>query len=153
MPSFSDSDIGTQMIKGPLCRNCDIHIYLARCYNRALCFGIGDSHTFARRYAPSNAVLCLSRPLAPAPTSQGSHATQCFEPTIYTDSWFVELAIFYTPKSAIQNSRLGAFSVLNRWRGCQVQGGRRSHSGAMVTDDNEADGALSGEAGETSFQP
>jgi len=34
-----------------------------------------------------------------------------------------------------------------------MQGGRRSHSGAMVTDDNEADGALSGEAGETSFQP
>ena len=42
MQRFSDSDIGTQMIKGPLCRNYDIHIYLARCYNRALCFGIGE---------------------------------------------------------------------------------------------------------------
>ena len=30
------------MIKEPLCRNYDIHIYLARCYNRALCFGIGE---------------------------------------------------------------------------------------------------------------
>ena len=39
------------------------------------------------------------------------------------------------------------------WKGCQMQGGRRSHSGAMVTDDNEADGAIPGEAGETSPRP
>ena len=66
MQRFSDSDTRTQMIKGPFCRNCDIFISLKRGFNKALCFGIGDSHTFARRYAPSNVVLCLSRPLAPA---------------------------------------------------------------------------------------
>ena len=65
---------------------------------------------------------------------------------------FVKPAIF-TQKKVTQDSRLEAISVLNRWKGCQMQGGRRSHSGAMMTDDNEADGALSGEAGETSFQP
>ena len=72
MQRFSDSEIGTRMIKGPLCRNCDISISLKRGFNRALCFGIGDSHTFARRYAPSNVVLCLSRPLTPASLLRGA---------------------------------------------------------------------------------
>ena len=56
-------------------RNHEIPIFLKRGFNRALRFGISDSHTFARRCAPSNVVLCLSR---------GRHATRCFKPTIYT---------------------------------------------------------------------
>ena len=55
MPSLSDSDTGTRMIKGP-----------------------------------SDAVGA-SFP------SRGRLATRCFKPTIYTDSWFVEPAI-YPPK-------------------------------------------------------
>ncbi len=34
-----------------------------------------------------------------------------------------------------------------------MQGGRRSHSGAMATDDNEADGVIPGETGEISLRP
>ena len=129
MQCLSDSDTGTQIIKGP-----------------------------------------RHRKRSPTP-SQWWLATRCFKPTIYTynclTDWeslpslhrdgnvtlSVEPVIFYSTIRATQNSRLEAVSVLNRWKGCQMQGGRRSHSGAMVTDDNEADGALSGEAGETSFQP
>ena len=62
----SDSDTGTQVKKEPFCRNYGNPTSLKRGFNRALRFGIGDSHTFARRYAPSNAVLCLSRLLEPA---------------------------------------------------------------------------------------
>ena len=61
--------------------------------------------------------------------------------------------VFFTLKSAIQDPRPVTVAILNRQRGRQMQGGRRSHSGAMMTDDNEADDALSGEAGEIRFQP
>ncbi len=48
---------------------------------------------------------------------------------------------------ATKDPRPGTVSILNRPGWCQMRGGRRSHSGAMVTDDNEADGAIPGEAG------
>ncbi|KUH57124.1 hypothetical protein [Megasphaera sp. DJF_B143] len=111
MLRFSDSDIGTQMIKGPI-RLLRSQLPLPR---GAMLHGASN-----RRY-----ILIAG-----------------------SSNW-----LFFIPQISIQNSRLGTVSVLNRWKGCQIQGGRRSHSGAMVTDDNEADGALSGEAGETSFQP
>ena len=106
----TDSDTGTQMIKGPLCRNCDISISLKRGFNRALCFGIGDSHTFARRYAPSNVVLCLSRPLAPASLRRDA--------ILHCSS----NRLFLPQKSAIQDPRPVTVSILNRQRGRHMQG-------------------------------
>ena len=109
----TDSEIGTQIIKGPFYRNCDIFISLKRGFNRALCFSIGDSHTFARRYAPSNVVLCLSRPLAPASLRRDA-ILHC-----PSNRLFIPL------KSAIQDPRPVTVSILNRRWGRQMQGGWR----------------------------
>ena len=57
--------------------------------------------------------------------SRGRLATRCFKPTIYTDSWFVEPAIFYATIPAIQDPRPVTVSILNRQRGRHMQGGWR----------------------------
>lgn len=62
--------------------------------------------------------------------------------------------LFFLPlKSAIQDPRPVTVAILNRWKGCQMQGGRRSHSGATLTDDDAVDDGHAGEAGEISHRP
>ena len=100
MQRFSDSDTGTQMIKGP----------------------------FRRRWR--------QLPFAGTP--------------YYTVR---RTGYFYSTIRATQNSRLEAVSVQNRWKGCQMQGGRRRRSGATLTDDDAVDDGHAGEAGEISHRP
>ena len=97
-------------------RNHEIPIFLKGGLNRALRFGISDSHTFARRCTPSNVVLCLSR------------GRQCYT-ALQTDiiimyihiySRFVEPNIF-TNKISIQDPRPMTVSILNHRRDRQMQ--------------------------------
>ena len=69
-------------------RNHEISTSLTEDFDRALRFGISDSHTFARCYAPSNVVLCLSR---------GRPATLCFELIDCVDRQMDGQSIFAVP--------------------------------------------------------